>query len=85
MDAPHGFAIDLSDKDAWDDTVLIRAYDRAVYNYQVLAPDPRLRGIVSLLNRCCPTHIALRSRTVACLRNGLQTEAPSSAPLAFTH
>ena len=31
--APHGFTIDLSDKDAWDDTVLIRAYDRAVYNY----------------------------------------------------
>ena len=35
-----GTTVDLSDKEAWDDTVLIRAYDRAVAAYQVLCSSP---------------------------------------------
>ena len=30
------FAVDLSDQEAWDDTLLIEAYDRAIRSYQVL-------------------------------------------------
>ena len=30
---PSSRTIDLADKDAWDDTVLIRAYDRAVRSH----------------------------------------------------
>ena len=29
------FAVDLSDQEAWDDTLLIEAYDRAIRSYQV--------------------------------------------------
>jgi hypothetical protein len=31
--SPRELTIDLSDKDAWDDTALIRAYDRAIRTY----------------------------------------------------
>ena len=31
---PHEIVIDLADKDAWDDTALIRAYDRAIRAYE---------------------------------------------------
>ena len=33
--AAHAIEIDLNDAEAWDDSALIKAYDRAVSNYQV--------------------------------------------------
>ena len=32
---PAWSAIDLNDKDAWDDSALLKAYDAAVGSYQV--------------------------------------------------
>ena len=46
---PHEIVIDLADKDAWDDTALIRAYDRAIRAYED-AHAPKSRPAVSTSN-----------------------------------
>lgn len=68
---PRGTSIDLSDKDAWDDSALIRAYDQAVVAYQEANGNGKVRSARATPQRTACEHSRHSSRAAATASPGL--------------